>query len=102
VTVGIAVDANDVESSGIPGVCAPARQKQLGGQCEFSLLVVIDRQGGPSEASGRAKSNFDENEAVPIEHDQVNLAVAATEVSRYGSQTFIFQKSECELLGMIP
>ena len=100
--VGIAVDANNVESSGIAGVCAPGREKHLGGPGKFSLLVVINCQGGPSEASARPVSYFDENQAVSIQHDQVNLSVAATEVSRYGSQTFVFQKSECELLGMIP
>lgn len=79
----------------------PGRKKHLGGQGEFSLLVIIDRQGGPREASARAISYFDENQAVSIEHDQVDLSVAATEVSGYGSQAFILQKSERELLGMI-
>jgi hypothetical protein len=66
------------------------------------LFVDIDCQGGPREASARSVSYFDENHAVSIQHDQVDLSVAATEVPRYGPQTFVSQKSKCELLGMIP
>ena len=102
VSIRTAVDADDVKSCEMSGVGSPGCEEHLGCANEFALFVIIDRQRGSSEAAPGAITHLDEDEAIAIEHDQVNLAVAATEVSRYGSQTFIFQKSECELLGMIP
>lgn len=100
--IAIAVDADDVESSGIPGEVSTGRQEHFGRADEPALLVIIDRQDGPGEAAVRAIAYFDKDQAIVIEHDQVDLSMTATVIARYGAQALIPQESECELLGVVP
>ena len=101
-SIRTAVDADDVKSCEMSGVGSPGCEEHLGCANEFALFVIIDRQRGSSEAAPGAIAHLDEDQAVTIEHDQVNLAMAATVVTRYGSQALVLQESECELLGTVP
>lgn len=53
----------------------------------LSLLVAIHRMTGLREAGGTPEADLHEHEAFVIQHDQVNLATATSEVTGYRPQT---------------
>jgi hypothetical protein len=56
------------------------------------LFATVDRQGRIDKAVLIATANFDEHEAVPIEHYQVDLPSAEANVLRDRCKTFPAQK----------
>jgi hypothetical protein len=56
-------------------------QKLSGGRLNATLLVLIDRVACVDPASGPAISNLNKYEACAVEHDEINLSVAAADIA---------------------
>lgn len=67
---------------------------------DFSLLAMIDCVAGRRERSRSAVPYFDKRQAVPIQHDQIDFATAAVEVSRNGTEILIDEIIERQLFGL--
>ena len=65
---------------------------------DLSLLVMVDGVARMREYSGCPISHFDECQAVAIEHDQVDFAATAVEVSGDGAEVLIDEKIKRQLL----
>ena len=62
----------------------------------------IDRKTGGCESIVATITNFDKHQAVSVTHDQVDLAEAATKISRYAGQALANQESVSGALRIIP
>jgi len=83
------------------GVCAITRSEQ--GSCtdDFALLVVVDCKAGRGELRGAPVPNFDEDQALLVEQDQVDFAATTTEVACDGLQASASEVAKRELFGVI-
>lgn len=68
--------------------------------CQFSLLACIDGMRGAHEAVAASESDLDEDEAVPVQHDQIDLAAAAAKITCYRNKALLAQVVEYPLLGV--
>jgi hypothetical protein len=76
-----AVNADDVETRR-PGRASRTGCKiHLGGLYQFALLAPVDGRGGTRECARGAITNFDEHEAIVVEHHQIDFTVAAAVVA---------------------
>ncbi len=53
---------------------------------QFALLSLVDCQQGVDKLAGTSVSDFDERQALAVQHDEVDLAAPAAEVSCHGAQ----------------
>lgn len=80
------IDPDHVEAAAVIAETRVFRQVDAGRLYQLPLLAGVDGRDGVNERSAASITDLDENETVAVEHDQVDLAVAAVEVTRDRSQ----------------
>lgn len=85
-------DGDDVEAHRVIGEVRVSGQEHCGGAHKLLLLSVIHRNCGRHESGRLAITYFDENEAVVMEHDEVDLTAAMMKVTGNQPQTLIRQQ----------
>ena len=65
---------------------------------DASLLAAIDTLGGAGEGCGAAQAHFDENNGLAVAHDQIDLAMAAVEISRHQGKAALMQVGQRQVL----
>lgn len=68
------VDADDIEARFSVGMRRPPAQKKFGRPTEFPLLELIDGLGSGHEAIFGPVTHFHEDEAIGIQHDEIDLS----------------------------
>lgn len=58
---------------------------------ELLLLAVIHRYCGRRKSGRLAVANFDENEAIVMQHDEINFTTSTMEVTGDQAQTLVRQ-----------
>jgi hypothetical protein len=87
----LAVYRHDVESHDFVGVSAPSGKEKGCGANELALLVNVDGRAGAREVFVCAIAHLDEDKAVAVPHDEVDLTQPAAEVSQNRFQAFALQ-----------
>jgi hypothetical protein len=94
-----AVDADDIETRRPGGASGAACDIHLGGFYQLLLLAPVDGGGGTRERAGRPEANLDEDEAVPVEHHEIDFTVAASIIAFEWLQAPFLEVAANELLG---
>ena len=76
------------------------RDEQCGGSNELALLVNIDGLSRRRYAVARTIANLNENEARVVQHDEIDFAEAAAEISPNQKQALALQGFKGDLLGV--
>jgi len=100
VVVLVRINGHNIEAHNAVGELRAFCEKQCRCSNDLALLVDIDGQAGPSEAIAAAIAYFDKDQAIPVAHNQIDFAEAATEVPRNRSQARAFQESVGESLSV--
>ena len=69
---------------------------------QFALLALVDGQQRVDKLAGAAATDFDKYEAAVVEHDEVDLAATAAEVSCNWAQAPVDEKAKRLLFGALP
>lgn len=99
--VVVPVDTDDVEAAAVMAEARMPRQVDGGGLCQFSLFADIDSRYRIDERPATPVADFDKDQTVAVEHDQVDLAVAAVVVSGDRLQTRTPEFVQSEILGLV-
>ena len=75
-------------------------EKERCGACQLSLFAGIDGSGGANEAVATAEPNFDKDKDIGIDHDEIDLAVAAPEITAYRAQAVFDQIPKRNIFGV--
>ncbi len=70
------------------------REEHGGGAGKLALFATVHSQARVNETGCAAETNFDEYEAVNIEHDEVDFAASGPEVSDHRAQSALDQVVE--------
>ena len=95
------LDCHDVESHDVICVVTVACVEKGGRADYFLLLVAIHGMAGLCKAGGGSESDFHEDEALVVEHDQVNLAAATAEVSGNRTQALLNKIAKCRAFSAV-
>jgi hypothetical protein len=77
----------------------PGCKEHFGSPDQFALLAPVDGQGSTRECSGGAITNLDEHQAIMIQHNEVDFAMAAAVIALNLFQPPVCQVSTRKLLG---
>jgi len=78
-----------------------ACEKQGGRAQDLVLFAMVDGQCRARKSRGLPVAHFDECQAIAVQHDQVNLAAASTEIPGDRREAFAYEKAECFVLGLV-
>jgi hypothetical protein len=92
------IDAYHVETRRVGDESRSGHQKHFGGPNELALLAPVDSQGSARECTGGSKPNLDEYQAIVIQHDKVDFAMAAAIIALDRLESPVLQVSTGELL----
>lgn len=82
-------------------VAAIASTEEGGCSDDLALLPEINRVAGVGKQCRASAAYFNKHQAVPVEHDQVDLTAAGPKVARDRAQTRIAQIAVRKLLGVV-
>lgn len=68
---------------------------------QFLLLAMIDGEGRAGKSRRAAATDLDKSEAIGMQHDQVDLAAAAAEISGDGFQALSQEETLRQLFGPV-
>jgi hypothetical protein len=77
-------------------VCA---QIVAAGTAQAALLVHVDGGNGGGEMTEFAKPDFDENNGLTVQHDEVDFTMPAAEIPLEEVESVAQQVIECQLFG---
>ena len=97
----IALDRNDVESHGRAGETPVPDREQGGCPDELALLGPVDGNCGVCESSRSSAADLDEDQAVSVEHHEIDFADAAAKIAGHRSQAVIDEVTIRDLLGAV-
>jgi hypothetical protein len=92
------VDAYHIETRRVGNESRSGHQEHLGGPDQLALLAPVDGQGGTRKCTGGSIPNLDEHQAIVIQHDQVDFAMAAAIIAFDRLQSPVLQVSTGKLL----
>ena len=87
------IDTDNVEPRRPSRECGAPREKNFGCPDELFLFRPIHGQGGARESAGGSVSHFDEYDAIIVEHDEIDLAMAAAKIALDRRQSPVLQVS---------
>lgn len=91
--IGIRIDADDIEASNMAVERTARREEHCRGFHELDLLASVDGQGGIGESRCAPVPDLDENQAVTVEHNEIDLTVPTTEIGRDPTQPLRHQET---------
>jgi len=94
------VESYHVESHYVSRVSRACTQKYLGRADDFCLLPHVNRQRRVAYSIGSAVSHLYEHQALPVLHDEIDLAKAAVEVTPEAMQAATLQVEQSAAFGM--
>ena len=94
----ITCDSDHVEAHRMVSELRFASNKQGRGAQDLLLFTHIDSRAGTAESRGCAVTDFDEYQAIAMQHDQVDFAAAAAEIPGHRLQAPVEQEAQCRLL----
>ena len=68
---------------------------------KFALLAQVHGGGRCREMTPLAKSHFDKDDCCTVQHDQVDLAEATTEITLQQSKAVARQMNQCQLFSAL-
>ena len=97
----IFVNRHNIEAHDVIRVEAMSRDKQHSRMYEFALLALVDCQQGVDKLAGATVSDFDESQAAPVQHDEVDFAAPAAKISCDRAQALVNEIAKRLLLGAL-
>ncbi len=95
-----AIHADNIKAANVLRVASVHREKHRRGTRQLALLACIDGQHRLDETRLAAISNFNEHEAAVVEHDEVDLAMAAAKIVANWPQAFVSQETKRHMFGV--
>jgi hypothetical protein len=97
----LAFNSDNVKPHHVSRICSISGAKKCRRADNFALLAIIDRELGFREVRGPPAADLDKHQATFVEHDQIDLAAAAPEISGHRAQPPVDQETKGLLFGVV-
>ncbi len=99
--IRIPIHADDVETRAMALIERGRGQEHCCRFRDLDLLASIDRECCARKTVRSAVTNFDKDETLACEHDQIDFADTAAKISTDRFQAMTSKESECELFRVV-